>query len=238
MPWILPERERISAAGKAPGPVLGSVTALNGEISCSVSWQDEASGTVQWKLENHSKNIQQLVILRNNYMFGGAFWPVYVANSFGRGASGTNPSDNFGVNWINTSTNSTPLKNLGVSRNTMPIGLVTKQGSSGTINASNSSVVFIFTLGPGEVYPVIEGGFSASMLPQLQKVLVVKNIYCGDVCAGYDQQRVKDWDSQTGTTLKGYAPDPGTVLTCAYEIPASDPYMTLNYTDSFSTGKC
>ena len=237
MTWILREGERQKIAITTGISSLGSATADGGEIIGSVRWYDLKSGTVEWIFENRSSILKHIVLLRNGYMFGDAFWPVYVANSNGRGAS-TNPSDNFGVNWIDSASSNIPLKNLGTAKNTMPIGLVTTTSSTVSINNGNTTVAFIFTLGGGSKYSVLEGGFSESMPPVIQQIFPVSQLYCGKACIGYDTQRVLDWDTQTGTSLQGYSPNPASVDTCLFMLPAGSPFDTLKYRDKFKLGIC
>ena len=237
MPWILREGERQKTGIIAGISPLGSVTADNGKIVGSVRWYDIKSGTAEWSFENRSLLLKSIVLLRNGYMFGDAFWPVYVANSNGRGAS-TNLSDNFGVNWIDTATSKIPLKNLGTAKNSMPIGLVTTSSIKTGMDNSNTTVAFIFTLGSMEKYSVLEGGFSPSMPPVIQEIFPVSLLYCGQACVGYDPQRVKDWDTQTGTSLEGYSPNPASVNTCLFMLPEGSLFDTLKYADRFRLGTC
>jgi hypothetical protein len=168
-----------------------------------------------------------------------SIWPVYYANSNGRGASATNPNDNFGVDFLDGSKEITPLVDSGVLNNAPPLGLVTFNNSDPTkINSSNSTVCFIFTLAPGESWSMLEGGFSSSMTPSGISVYEVTPLYGGNLCIGYDPQRVIDWDLQTQTSLQGYTPNPSTFNTWLLSVESDAPFDVLPYNDQYGYGQC
>jgi len=212
---------------------------VSSKVSVNWRWYDQANGVVEWSFDNADTAAHSVILLRNGYFFGGAYWPVYYANSNGRGASATNPNDNFGVDFLDGSKEITPLVDSGVLNNAPPLGLVTFNNSDPTkINISNSTVCFIFTLAAGESWSMLEGGFSSSMTPSGISVYEVTPLYGGNLCIGYDQQRVIDWDLQTQTSLQGYTPNPSTFNTWLLSVESDAPFDVLPYKDQYSYGQC
>lgn len=208
-------------------------------VSVSWSWYNEKQGTVEWTFRNADTKEHSVLLLRNGYYFAGAFWPVYYANSDGRGASASNPNDNFGTNFLNGNSQIAPLVDHGVAHNNPPLGLISFDNSDpAKVSASNSQVLFVFTLSPGQTWSMLEGGFSASMTPSNISLHELSSITHGDFCIGYDSQRVTDWDNQTHTTLQGYSPDPSTIDTWLMGTGTDATFLELPYKDSYSDGKC
>lgn len=181
------------------------------------TWADEGQGLVTWTFENNSTTTKTGILLRNSYFFGGAFWPVYVANA------------GFGVDWA---TALTPLVDSGVSNNAPPIGIV-------DIGTNKPEVCFLFTLAPGQAWSMYEGGFSTAVTPSGIAMYDVTLKRSGQFCVGYDQQRVIDWDLQTQTTLQGYSPNPSTVQTVQVVAESDTPYDVLPFNDPVPyVGQC
>jgi len=206
----------------------------------SWKWYDQSQGVVEWTFTNDGSQKESVILLRNGYYFGGAFAPVYLANStpICPTCSGNN---GFGTSWIYTQ----PVEG-GVSLVDGSIPPLVDHGSP-ELNAPPMAPVqfpsgewlnfaFIFTLNPGEIWSMLEGGFSSITPPYPQGVYKVSLGYTGPTCVGYDPQRVKDWDSQTGTNLQGYSPNPATfniatvkALGAPYDIlPFNDPPIQLS----------
>lgn len=219
--------------------VEGSAAHAASGVTVDWSWYNESSGTVLWTFRNGDSKQHSMLLLRNGYYFAGAFWPVYYANSGGRGASAGNPGENFGTNFLPPGSRVAPLPDRGVKKNNPPIGLVTFSNSDPKkVNASNSQVLFIFTLSPGEKWAMVEGGFSAQMTPANISLHEVAPEMEGDFCIGYDQKRVTDWDKQTGTSLGGYSPDPSTIKTWLLSAEAGTPFLELHFKDRYAYGSC
>lgn len=207
-------------------------------VSVSWSWYNEKQGTVEWTFRNSDTKEHSVMLLRNGYYFAGAFWPVYYANSNGRGASAANPRDNFGTNFLDGRAQISPLVDKGVTGNNPPLALITFGNSKPTdVSKANSQVLFVFTLSAGQTWSMLEGGFSPSMTPSNITLHELSPVSHGNFCIGYDQKRVADWDNQTSTSLKGYSPDPSSIDTWLMEA-VSAPFDELPYTDSYSDGKC
>ena len=218
-PRLLTPQERSALPPKKAATILKhTLTHVSTKVSVSWGWynNDPSQGVVEWTFGNGDTVQHSVVLLRNGYYFGGAFWPIYVANS------------GFAVDWA---TALTPLTDNGVANNSKPICLA-------DVASGNRSVNFAITLGPGESWSVLEGGFSTSMTPSgitLYEVTLEKS---GSFCIGYDSQRVADWDAQTGTTLQGYSPNPSTVDTIEISVESDAPYDVLPFNDSYADGPC
>ncbi|MEM0155831.1 MAG: hypothetical protein QW597_04425 [Thermoplasmataceae archaeon] len=237
---VLPTRgERHLVTPDAIREVRFRYTHVASNVSLNWSWYNEKQGLVQWSFHNMDTRVHSVILLRNLYYFGGAFWPVYYANSNGRGDSASNPADNFGTDFLGGTAPVPFLVNNGVTENDPPLALV-KFSSAGNETASenNSQVIFVFTLGPGETWSMIEGGFSANMIPSGISIYEVTEASSGFFCIGYDGKRVTDWDNQTGTKLQGYSPNPSSFNTWMMAAEPGAPFDELPYTDSYSKGKC
>ena len=209
----------------------------SGKVSVTWQWYDQANGVVQWNFTNADTASHSVVLYRSNYVFGDAFFPIYYANSDGRGASATNPQDNFGTEWVPSTLPVASLVDSGVQNNAMPIALV-RYGGATDVSASTSQVAFIFTIAPGATWSVLEGGFSASTPPQIQGLGDVTPSIEGQFCIGYDEQRVIDWDAQTQTNFAGYSPNPSTFSTILFDCDPSIPYTNIGFNDNFAQGAC
>jgi len=203
-------------------------------VTVSWSWFDQSQGIVEWTFKNLGSSKESVILLRNGYYFGGAFGPVYLANSTPLCSTCTG-SNGFGVSWIYTQ----PVEG-GVSLVNGSIPPLVDHGSPAA-NAPPMAPVqfpsgewlnfaFIFTLNPGQTWSMLEGGFSTLTPPYPQGVYQVSLGYGGSICVGYDPQRVKDWDAQTGTNLQGYSPNPST-FNIAKVKAAGAPYDILPFND-------
>jgi len=99
-------------------------------------WYDKSQGIIKWTFTNTGKAQESVILLRNGYYFGGAFWPVYVANP------------EFGVTWM---TEVKPLVDNGAENNAPPIAPV-------TFSNGYTQVLFVFTLSGGQTWSMLEGG--------------------------------------------------------------------------------
>lgn len=236
---LLTEREKLEITPEPFREVIFRHTHVASKVSVGWAWYNEGQGTVEWSFRNSDAQEHSVVLLRNGYYFAGAFWPVYYENSDGRGASATNPSDNFGTNFLGAGSQISPLTDKGVARNNPPLGLITFDNpDAGNISSSNSQVLFVFTLKAGETWSMLEGGFSASMTPSNISLHELHPLSHGSFCIGYDPKRVTDWDNQTSTSLKGYSPNPITMATWLLEAEKGAPFLELPYKDSYADGAC
>ena len=106
-----------------------------------------------------------------------------------------------------------------------------------TFSNGYTQVLFIFTLSGGQTWSMLEGGFN-NIVPQLQGVYTLDNPVLQTWCIGYDPQRVKDWDSQTGTTLQGYSPNPNTITAVVWQASPGAPYDALPFNDMYCDTPC
>ena len=219
------EKKKITPA---LGPTKHLFTHVSSHVTETWQWYNEGQGVVQWNYKNDDTVPHTIVNLRNGYYFGGAFWPVYYANSNGRGASATNPADNFGVDWA---TALDPLKDNGVLNNAPPIGIVDFGSGKRTVN-------FLFTIEPESTWSMLEGGFSALMTPSGLSAYEVALEKSAQFCVGYDPTRVSDWDTQTGTSFQGYSPNPNAFDIAEVTIETDAPFDVLPFTDSIVDGPC
>lgn len=181
-------------------------------VTASWDWHDQSNGVVQWTFDNQTGNQASVVLLRNGYYFGGAFWPVYEANS------------EFDTQFISTVE---PLVDNGVDKNSPPLFIGEVNGKYGAY--------FLFTLSPGQKWSMLEGGFVNGITPNGISVHDVVSMSEQSMCVGYDSKQVSDWDSQTGTSLQGYSPNPKTFDVVVGTI--NGPYIQL-YNDPISHGSC
>ncbi len=236
---LLTEGEKQEITPEPFREVVFRHTHVSSKVSVGWAWYNQGKGTVEWSFKNSDTKEHSVVLLRNGYYFAGAFWPVYYENSDGRGASATNPSDNFGTDFLNPNNHIAPLGDKGVAHNNPPLGLITFGNSDPkSLSSSNSQVLFVFTLKAGESWSMLEGGFSASMTPSNISLHELAPLTEGSFCIGYDPKRVSDWDNQTNTSLKGYSPNPSTVATWLLEAEKGAPFLELPYKDKYSDGKC
>ena len=238
-PRILTHGDRLNIQVDPIREVIAKFTHVASGVSVNWAWYNERQGVVQWTFQNRDSAEHSVILLRNGYYFAGAFWPVYYANSDGRGASASNPNDDFGTSFLNGSSNVGPLASKGVAANDPPLALVTfDNNNAAAVSSTNSQVLFVFTLAPGASWSMLEAGFSATMKPEDISLYELTPLNGGDFCIGYDQKRVSDWDSQTTTTLQGYSPDPNTFNTWLLSAEAGAPFKELPYSDTYSDGKC
>lgn len=191
---------------------------VSANITATWTWynNDPTQGVVVWTFKNNGTSTATSILLRNGYFFGGAFWPVYEANS------------GFSVSFA---TALTPLTDNGVANNSPPIGII-------DIGTNPQEVYFLFTLAAGQSWSMLEGGFSTATTPAGIAVYDVTLKNSGQYCIQYDQQRVNDWDSQTGTNLQGYSPNPSAFTTVEVASEADTPYDVLPFNDVIASGPC
>ena len=194
---------------------LSNLVSQSQNVVVTWEWYDKSQGIIKWTFTNTGKAQESVILLRNGYYFGGAFWPVYVANS------------EFGVTWMNQVK---PLVDNGAENNAPPIAPV-------TFSNGYTQVLFIFTLSGGQTWSMLEGGFN-NIVPQLQGVYTLDNPVLQTWCIGYDPQRVKDWDNQTGTTLQGYSPNPNTITAVVWQASPGAPYDALPFNDMYCDTPC
>jgi hypothetical protein len=113
---------------------------------------------------------------------------------------------------------------------------------AGTVTSTTVAVTrivaFVFTLGPGETYQILEGGFSEEMPPSGAALYEVVEKKAGEYCIGYDPAQVADWDMQTQTAMAGYLPNPKTFQTVELSfVDETAPSVAL-FNDPIADGAC
>jgi len=99
-------------------------------------------------------------------------------------------------------------------------------------------VAFVFTLGPGETYQILEGGFSEEMPPSGAALYEVVEKKAGEYCIGYDPAQVVDWDMQTQTAMAGYLPNPKTFETVELSFVDDTAPSVALFNDPIADGEC
>ena len=176
------------------------------------SWFNISSGTVKWTLENNYNITKSFVLFRNSYYFGNAFWPVYLHNS------------DFNVKFL---TRPEVLKDEGASKNSAPIAVV-------DLN-DKPIICFVFTLSPGQTWSILEGGFSPSTPPTGFQLFEAVFQSADEFCIKYAESQVTDWDTQTGTSMSGYSPNPSSFTVAVFKCAGT--YVSL-FNDIIKEGKC
>ena len=194
---------------------IGVIRRITSPITVGWTWENQSQGTVKWTFSNTSKSLACVVLFRSGYYFGNAFWPVYLANS------------SFNTEFA-SSVNA--LTDNGTSNNSPPLMVVEFQDGK-------YIVAFVFTLSPGQVWSMLEGGFVQGMVPENPVTYAVSGITETQFCIKYDETQVTDWDQQTGTSLKGYFPNPSVFQTITGLLPASAGFVEL-FDDVITQGKC
>lgn len=213
-PVIHRARAHMLPKAGVPGPPL-----ISQFVTVSWVWTNQAKGNISWTFVNSDKNSSHAVVLyRNSYIFGGAFWPIYLGpdNPVSHMLDGTKPIPTL------TGTGGQPMGILDYGVGASPRYLVH----------------FIFNLAPGQTWSTPEGGFTGGIIPTAGVCYELVSSVAGNYCVGYDPTRVTDWDNQTGTTNRGYSPDPNNFFTYAFTPEPTTPENTLAFNDSIGSGSC
>lgn len=179
-------------------------------MGISWQWYDESQGLIQWTFSNPTDQQQSVVLERNGYYFGNAFWPVYEANP------------GFATSFASAVT---PLVDNGVTDNSPPLFVGEVDGRYG--------IYFLFTLSPGQTWSMLEGGFSGTELPIGISLHSVTSLALKAMSIGYAEAQVTDWNQQSNESLSGYSPNPETFTALVGQIDGT--YITL-FNDPISAG--
>lgn len=196
-------------------PDVVSLSKIESQISVNWTWNNPDKGIVQWTFTNGGTGRQSVILLRNGYYFGNAFWPIYVGNP------------NFDVAFTS---NLDPLVDRGLNSNSAPTAVI-------RFPEGRMIVCFVFTLNPGQTWSMLEGGFDKATNSQPDGVSVHPITFSeqAEVCIGYDPKQVSDWDLQTNTSYKGFSPNPRAFETVVCDVSAQ--YIAL-FNDPISIGTC
>jgi len=128
----------------------------------------------------------------------------------------------------------------GTATSTYSIPVFSAQ--AGTVASTTVAVTriaaFVFTLGPGETYQILEGGFSEEMPPSGAALYEVVEKKAGEYCIGYDPAQVVDWDMQTQTAMAGYVPNPKTFETVELSFVDEKAPSVALFNDPIADGAC
>lgn len=191
-----------------------NVLAFSVSLNVSWSWYSKKDGIVIWTFTNRSFLQSTVILFRNGYYFGNAYFPIYLQNGV--------------TNWAKKLS---PLIDKGVEQNSMPLAIL-------DFGNGNRIVAFIFTLAGGQKWSVLEGGFSEFMPPSNVALFDVNYEHSGQFCIGYDPKQVMDWDEQTNSDMKGYSPNPSTFDTIELSVPSTAPYVKLFKFDFVQNSPC
>lgn len=205
-------------------PDLGPATPpqISADVTVTWAWTDQATGQISWTFVNADKNNSHAVVLYrgatnvSDYIFGGAFWPIYLGPS--------------GLSHILDGTKPVPTL---TGDGGQPMGLL-DYGPGAT---PRYCVAFIFNIGAGQTWSTPEAGF-AGITPTAGACYALTAATSGTYCVGYDQGRVTHYDGQTGSTEPGYSPNPSAFVTYAFQPEPATPENTLGYSDAIGDGPC
>jgi len=188
-------------------------------VTVSWAWTNQGAGDISWTFVNSDPtNSHAVVLYRNNYIFGGAFWPIYLG-----------PDDSVSHMLDGTQ----PLPTL-TGNGGQPMGIL----DYGAGASPRYLVHFIFNLAPGQTWSTPEGGFTGGITPTAGACYELVSNVTGNYCVGYDPQRVTDWDNQLGDTDRGFSPNPSNFFTYAFTPEPTTPENTLGFNDSIAAGSC
>ncbi len=204
----------LSKSQNAQFTKIDNISSFSVSVSVGWSWYNKKEGIVSWNFVNNSYLESSVILFRNGYYFGNAYFPIYLENGL--------------TTWA---TELKPLTDKGIENNSMPVAIM-------DFGMDKRIVAFIFTLSSGQKWSVLEGGFSEFMPPDRYALFDVTLEKSGIFCVGYDKNQVIDWDQQTGSNLKGFLPNPKSVQTLEFSVPTVAPFVKLFKDDSISDSYC
>ncbi len=175
-------------------PVRVAAPQISKYVTVSWAWTNQSNGDISWTFTNSDPTNSHAVVLYRGatgvaeYIFGGAFWPVYVGPSdISHMLDGSQPAPTVSGN------GGQPMALLDYGAGATP----------------RYAVAFIFNLGPGQTWSTPEGGFNG-ITPTAGVCYELTGKTAATYCVGYDPARVSQYDSQTKGTTPGYSPNPST----------------------------
>ena len=192
----------------------------SGSVEVGWAWYEKRRGVVWWGFRNSDSRQRSVILLRNSYYLGDGYWSLYSSN----------PS--FQTSFLDGGAAPPALAARSVPQNAAPLGLVQFDGFQNTI------ICFVFTLSPGQVWAMLEGGFSQAAPPTGVAVYDVTPLSGGEFCVTYDPQAARDWDDQTRIRLGAYPPNPSTFNTWLLQAERTAPYRKMFTGDSAAMGRC
>lgn len=153
-------------------------------IEISWGWEDQQEGLITWIFKNTGEKTESFALLRSGYYFGNAFYPVYEANP------------EFDTEFM------TVNNQLTEGDSTPPLAVVYFSGKP--------IVCFVFTLGAGQTWTMVEGGWSPEFEPTAYSAVPVSEVTVKEFSIKYNPEQVTQWDEQSGTDYQGWYPNPST----------------------------
>ncbi len=202
------------------GSILKPKVAV-GEVSFS---GPDANGLVVWTFKNTGNNTGSWILQRGaseagqqfeDYVFGQAFNVMYLYNE-----------SLFGTSLLIGSP--TPLVDNGASNNVAPMAIVDAP--------SGRSICFIFTLAPGQVWSMEEGGFTNGITPSNPQLIPVteKQISTLTHCDTYQPSQCQGYNQQVGTNYP-CPPNPWQIMSMEMQTDVAIPILTQ---DTITEGSC
>ena len=221
MPWprILTADEK-QTIRPHQGRMEQVVASASGSVEAGWAWYEKSQGVVAWAFRNSDSSRHSVILLRNSYYFGDAYWSIYSSNP------------GFQTSFLDGSATPRALAPSSVPQNAAPLGLVQFDGVQQAI------VCFVLTLSPGQAWAMLERDFTALSPPSGVAVYEVTPTTGGEFCVAYDPRAVREWDDQTKTRLSAYTPNPSTFNTWLFQAGSGAPYRKLFPGDSVVTGRC
>src|ERR1700733_768497 len=196
-----------------PMPHGGGTSPASTNVTATASPPD-SNGNVTWTFSNQSQEQLSVILHRgaqtvSPYYFGSSFWAVYNL---------TIPAP--------FATSLTALGNdlSGPGYQTAPLGLIRFSGQA-------FLVAYVYTLGPGQQWQTMEGGF---IDPKTNTLLPAMDIFCVEVTSEdyaqfaitYDPSLPAAADTQLSTNSPGFAPNPNIFWAISFvPTPANPPYI-------------
>lgn len=204
-----------AASTTPPTGAVGSVTYTGPTSQGQVTWIFSNTGTEtgSWLLV---RGVAQNGVEFENYPFGGAFNVMYLYNSA-----------SFGTYLLTAPP--TALVDNGPSNNSPPLGI--------TDSPSGRSLVFVFTLAPGQTWSMYEYGFTNGYTPVSPTLypVTVKDATSKAYCYTWNSQQCYGYDQQTGQNFPCPG-DPWTITGVLLQATASLPLLFP--ADTITAGAC
>ena len=202
------------------GSVLKPKVAV-GEVSFS---GPDANGLVVWTFKNTGNNTGSWILQRGaseggqqfeDYVFGQAFNVMYLYNE-----------SLFGTSLLIGSP--TPLVDNGAPNNVAPMAIVDAP--------TGRSICFIFTLAPGQVWFMEEGGFTNGITPSNPRLIrvTVKDTPTLTHCDTYQSSQCQGYNQQVGTNYP-CPPNPWQISSIEMQTDVAIPILTQ---DTITDGPC
>ncbi len=211
------------------GGAGGGVASGSANVTVDWVWWNHNEGQVLWTFVNTSSQKCSVILFRDGYYFGGAFWPIYIKEGFGLRTDLSALGDNL----------------LGPYYMHAPLSVVHFAGQA-------YIVAFIFTLDPGEAWGTVESGFTGKggQPTEPEDPLFVVEVEpegaATSFCLQYDPQHVTDFAgtaSNSGiSSSPAYQPNPNTFDFLPFKpvqpISAFEPFVALYPADVVQRGNC